>query len=109
VVEKFGIEIKSLRVSTAGYMLDFRHKVVDAAKASPLHSYSVKPYLWDPENNVSVVPPHTRIGILRQGKNDARDGRIYTTMFANPGRRFKPGDQVTLVLGDLVVEDMTIE
>jgi len=109
IAERFGIQIQSLRLSTAGYMLDFRHKVVDAEKAAYLHSYRVKPYVWDPQANVSVTPPSTKIGILRQGKNDAREGHVYTTMFANPGRRFKQGDRVTLVLGDLVVENIEIE
>lgn len=109
ITERFGIQIQSLRLSTAGYMLDFRHKVLDAKKAAYLHTYSVKPFVWDPTSNVSVTPPSTKIGILRQGKNDAREGHIYTTMFANPGRRFKQGDRVTLVLGDLVIENMEIE
>ncbi|MEW8300757.1 MAG: hypothetical protein AB2722_17015 [Candidatus Thiodiazotropha sp.] len=109
IADKFGIEIKSLRLSTVGYMLDFRHKVVDAKKAAYLHSYKIQPYVWDPKDNVSVVPPSTKVGVLRQGKNDAREGKIYTTMFANPGRRFKQGDKVTLVIGDLVIEGMKIE
>ncbi|PUB76283.1 MAG: hypothetical protein DBP03_04790 [gamma proteobacterium symbiont of Ctena orbiculata] len=109
IVDKFGVEIKSLRLSAVGYMLDFRHKVVDAKKAAYLHSYKIQPYVWDPKANISVVPPSTKVGILRQGKNDAREGNIYTTMFANPGRRFKRGDKVTLVIGDLVIEDMEIE
>ncbi|PVV16181.1 MAG: hypothetical protein B6D82_01610, partial [gamma proteobacterium symbiont of Ctena orbiculata] len=109
IVDKFGVEIKSLRLTAVGYMLDFRHKVVDAKKAAYLHSYKIKPYVWDPNDNVSVVPPSTKVGTLRQGKDNAREGNIYTTMFANPGRRFKRGDKVTLVIGDLVIEDMKIE
>jgi hypothetical protein len=110
IEEKYGIEILGIQPSAAGYMLDFRYRVVDAEKASPLFHPTVKPYLIDQKTGTSMtVPAPPKVGALRQrSAKSARTNYTSFILFANPGSQIKPSDKVTIVIGDLRIENLVV-
>jgi hypothetical protein len=109
LVRKWGIRIDGLRLTAAGYMLDFRYRVVDARKAAPLFARKVKPVLTDEASGARLavpVPPKT--GALRN--SDApKAGRTYFMFFANPGRFVAAGKLVTVTIGDFSVSGIRVD
>lgn len=106
-----GIRVEALRLSSAGYILDFRYRVVDPEKAAPLLDGKKRPYLLDGKGAQLGVPQTPILGSLRQ---TSRNGKVstnhtYFVLFANPGKYLKPGDRVTLVVGDAKLAGLTVE
>jgi len=107
---ELGIEIQSLRLVAEGYIIDFRYKAVDAAKAEILFSREVKPYMQhEASGKVITVPVPAKIGPLRQTTNKPVAGKGYFMLFGNPGRFIKSGDKVTFIFGEHRIEHLTIE
>jgi hypothetical protein len=107
---RLGVQIESVRVSAAGYMLDLRYRIIDSSKAKPLTEGSFKPYLIDETSGGKlIVPAPAKVGPLRSITKSAQPvaGRIYFVIFANPGRLVKSGGKVTLVVGDMYVGDLS--
>jgi hypothetical protein len=112
---EWGIKVLGLRVTAAGYVLDFRYKVLDPKKAAPIvqRQFSPTPYVLVERNGAKLGVPFTdKAGSLRSSvTNEAqiKRGRNYTALFANPGRHVKPGEKVTVVFGDFKAEHMTVQ
>jgi len=109
LVRKWGIRIESMRLTSAGHMLDFRYRVVDARKAKPLFERKTKPVLRDEASGVQMavpVPPKT--GALRNS-NDPKAGKTYFMFFANPGRFIAPGNRVTVTIGAFSVSGIRVD
>ena len=107
--DRWGIQIKGIRLSAAGYMLDFRYRVVDPEKAGPLFKRQIKPYLVDQANGAKfIVPTTAKLGPIRNS-NKPQSGRTYFMFFANPGRYVKAGNKVTVVIGDFRAEDLVVD
>jgi hypothetical protein len=105
-----GIEIQSLRASAHGYMIDFRYKVRDPEKAAILASREVKPYMIDQGTGAKLLIPNTpKVGPLRQMSKYADTNKVYYSLFSNPGKIVKPGSKVTVVIGELRVENLMVE
>ena len=107
--ERWGIEVVAIRESAAGYMLDFRYRVLDPAKAAPLFERKIKPYLIDEATGAKFqvpVPPKT--GALRT-TYPPKAGRTYFMFFANPGKYIKPGSRVTVVVGDFRADGLIVQ
>jgi hypothetical protein len=110
LAERWGVEVQGLRRVAAGYVLDFRYRVVDPEKAAPLFERRVKPYLEDPSTGARFqVPRPPKVGSLRQTPAAPVDNRTYFILFANPGRALEPGSRVTVVIGDFQATDVTVE
>ncbi len=108
--QRWGIEVAGIRLSAAGYMLDFRYRVLDAGKASPVLNRRVKPYLIVESNGAKLSVPNTpKLGLLRQVASGANPDRTHFMLFANPGQMVQSGNKVTLVMGDLKVEDIVVQ
>lgn len=109
--DKLGIEIVGLRRSAAGYMLDFRYRLIDPAKASQLLDRKIQPYLLDEATGAQLsVPDAPKVGQLRPtSRNNVIPGRNYYILFANPGRYLLAGSQVTLIAGDIRINHLTVE
>lgn len=106
---QWGIEIIFVRQTAAGYMLEFRYKVVDAEKAQPLFERQVKPMLTHTESGAKlIVPTPAKTGALRNS-NPPKDGQIYWMFFANPGQFVKPGERVSIAIGDFVAENLVVQ
>jgi len=111
VEARLGIRMEGLRLSAAGYILDFRYRVLDPAKAAPLLDSKIRPYLLDDASGAQLgVPDTAKLGQLRtKGRNKVVAEQGYFIMFANPGRFVQAGNKMTLVMGDLRIENLVVQ
>ena len=108
--ENWGVQTEGLRLSAAGYMLDFRFRVLAPNKAAPLLDRANKPYLLDPQSGAKlIVPAPPKVGSLRQKSGAPKRDKVYFVMFSNPGRFIKPGQKVTIVIGDFKAENLVVQ
>ena len=112
VEDKWGIRIEGLRLTANGTMLDFRYRVIDPEKATPLVRPSIKPHLIDQASGATlVVPTYPKLGpmraVVRYGAPKA--DRIYFVLFANSGGFVKTGNKVTVVIGDFRAENLVVQ
>jgi hypothetical protein len=106
---QWGIEVLYVRQTAAGYMLEFRYKVIDAQKAKALFDRQTKPLLTHAETGAKlIVPTPAKIGALRNS-NPPLDGHTYWMFFANPGKLVKSGEHVNIEIGDFLVEGLTVK
>jgi hypothetical protein len=109
IEERWGIQILGIRRTAGGFMLDFRYRVTDAEKASPLFRRQDKPYLIAQETGARLlVPSPPKTGPLRTS-DPPEEGRIYWMFFSNPGRFVPRGARVTVVIGGFRAENLTVE
>ena len=106
---QWGVEVLYVRPTAAGYMLEFRYKVLDAAKARPLFERQTKPLLTHAESGARlIVPTPAKTGALRNS-NPPLAGRTYWMFFANPGRLVQPGDHVDIDIGEFRVAGLIVQ
>lgn len=110
VPQTIGLEPQSIRLASAGYVLDFRYRVVHPERAAGVINKTTQPYLIDEATGFSVrVPAPPKIGPLRHTGNNLAAGRTYFILFANPARKIKSGDRVTVVLGEHRIEHLIVQ
>ena len=106
---EWGIEIVYVRQTSAGYMLEFRYRVLDAEKARALFERQTKPVLIHAETGARfIVPTPAKTGALRNS-NPPKGGHTYWMFFANPGKFVKAGDTVSIEIGDFVVDNLEVQ
>jgi len=112
LADKWGVEVIGMRLTSAGYMLDFRFRVLDADKALPLFEHRIKPYVVADKSDIKLpVPMAPKVGAFRptnRGKNIKAD-KTYYMVFANPDSYVKPGEKVSVVIGDFRAENLTVK
>ena len=107
--ERWGIKPLSIRPTADGFFVDFRYRIVDAEKAAPLFSPTIKPLLIDENTGaIMAVPTVPKVGSMRSTRKPLQ-GRNYAILFANPNKHIKPGHKVTVVIGDYKVEHLIVE
>ncbi len=110
--DKWGVEVIGINLTSAGYMLDFRFRVVDADKALPLFDHRIKPYVVADKSDIKLpVPMAPKVGAFRptnRGKNIKAD-KTYYMVFGNPDSYVKPGEKVSVVIGDFRAENLTVQ
>ncbi len=103
IAEKWGVELVSLRLTAAGYMIDFRFRVLDVDKSRTFFDSRIKPQLVVEKSNAKLpVPMAAKVGAFRttnRGRNIKPD-KTYYIVFANPDAHVKSGETVTMVVGD---------
>jgi hypothetical protein len=103
IAEKWGVELVSLRLTAAGYMIDFRFRVLDVEKSKAFFDSRIKPQLVVEKSNAKLpVPIAAKVGAFRttnRGRNIKPD-KTYYIVFANPDAHVKSGETVTMVVGD---------
>ena len=105
-----GIRVLSIRQSAAGYMLDFRYKVLNPEKAALFLDRSSRPRLHVLKNgSILQVPVSAKIGPLRQSAQLAKAGKNYFMFFVNPGQMVKSGDKVKVNIGDFESKILIVE
>jgi hypothetical protein len=108
IAQRWGIHIETMRLASGGYMLEFRYRILDAGKAQPLFDRGTRPRMHDDASAFeSAVPNMPTTGALRS-TNDAKAGRTYFMVFANPGRFIKAGGAVTVTIGDFRVSGIPV-
>ncbi len=106
---QWGVEVLGVRQTAAGYMLEFRYRVLDAARAKPLFERRTKPVLVDEQSGLSlVVPTPPKTGALRNS-NPPLAGHTYWMFFGNPGGFVRPGRRVSVVIGDFRAEGIVVQ
>ena len=106
---KWGVEVLYVRQTAAGYMLEFRYKVVDSEKAKPLFLRQTKPRLTHVESGAKlIVPTPAKTGALRNSNPPLAD-HTYWMFFANPGKFVQAGEHVNIEIGDFVVEGLVVQ
>jgi protein SCO1/2 len=109
LVRRWGIQVESLRLVSAGYMLDFRYRVIDAQKAKPLFVRKTKPVMRDEATGMELaVPVPAKTGALRNS-NDPKAGRSYFMFFGNPGRQIAAGASLSLTIGAFEVRGLRVQ
>ena len=110
VEEQLGVRIRGVRLSAAGFMLDLRYRVLDAAKAAPFLNRKLAPYLQASTGTRLGVAASPKIGPLRSTQRGAIHlDRDYAMLFGNPGRYLRSGSKITLVIGEQKIENLTVE
>lgn len=108
LAEKWGVEVVGLRRSAAGYMLDFRYKVLDPEKAAPLFVRANKPVAVHHATGARMqIHSPAKTGPLRP-TNPPQAGRTYFMFFANAQGIVQAGDLVTVEIG-LFAADVVVE
>jgi hypothetical protein len=107
--KKWGITILGIRLTANGYLLDFRYRVNDPDKASPLFSRQLKPFLVDQATGAKFfVPNPPKVGSLRATRKPEAN-RNYFILFANPAGYVKKGNKVKVIVGDFKAEDLIVK
>ncbi len=107
--DKWGIEVLSLRRTAGDFMVDFRYRVHDAEKAAPLFDGQTHPCIIDEATGAKfIVPDPPKVGQLRTTRKPVAD-KNYFMIFANPGQLMKAGSKISVIVGDLKIEHLTLE
>ena len=111
LAEKWGVKLISLNLTAAGYMMDFRFRVLDVNKALTLFDHRIKPYVVVERSGAKLpVPMAAKVGAFRptnRGKNIKADKNYYM-VFGNPDHHVKSGEKVSVVIGDFKAENITV-
>jgi hypothetical protein len=111
IADKWGIELLSLHLTAAGYMIDFRFKVLDLEKAKIFFDHRIKPHLKVEKSNAKLpIPMAAKVGAFRatnRGKN-IKANKTYYMVFGNPDAHVKSGEKVTMVIGDFKAKNLTV-
>jgi len=107
--EDYGIKLESVNLIAADIMVQMRYRVIDPLKAHRIINRKVKPFMIDQATGVKYdVPRAPKVGTLRYTGSNLTAGRAYNIMFANPGRSVKRGSEITVVIGDLRLENLKV-
>jgi len=105
----WGIDSLRVKVVESGELIRFTWRVLDAEKAAPLNDKKAEPLLLDSQAGVKlVVPSMEKVGQLRQS-SAPEAGKSYWMAFSNPGRKVKPGDPVSVVIGQFHAIGLVVE
>jgi hypothetical protein len=105
----WGIDTVHVRSTASGSLVRFSYRVLDADKAKILNSKQATPYLVDEKDGLALqVPVMEQVGQLRQVAAP-QNGRDYWMAFSNKGRYLKPGNHVTLMVGNLRISGLVVE
>jgi hypothetical protein len=111
--DDLGVELVGVRLSGAEFLIDVRYRVTDVARAQPLLERKLIPVLVNQANGDRYyIPQVPKVGQLRQSatsKQPAQAGKVYFMLFANPDRRLRIGEKVTLHAGDSTFKDLVVQ
>jgi hypothetical protein len=96
LVARSGVRVVRVTASGGGGLLDLRYQVVDPDAAAAVHAAAAPPALVD-ERTGGVIAG-LFMGHMHHGR--AKAGVTYYLVFTNPGNAVRPGDRVSVVLGD---------
>lgn len=106
---QWGVEILFVRQAAAGYMLEFRYRVLDAEKAMPLFDRQSKPMMTHAKSGAKlVVPTPAKTGALRNSNLPIK-GKTYWMFFANPGKLVKSGEHVAVEINKFFVDGLVVQ
>jgi hypothetical protein len=105
----WGVDSLRVKAAESGELIRFSWHVLDPDKAAPLNDKKAEPFLLDSQAGVKlVVPMMEKVGQLRQASTPVAD-KSYWMAFSNPGRKVKPGDFVSVVIGQFHAIGLVVE
>ena len=105
----WGVDSLKVKYTESGEIIRFSYRVLDPAKAAPLNDKKAEPFLYDPQAGVKlVVPQMEKVGQLRQSSTPIA-GKSYWMAFSNSGRRVRPGDRVSVEIGQFHAINLAVE
>jgi len=110
--DAWGVEPIHLRVTAAGYMVEFRYKILDVEKALILASRKREdfPYLQSLKSKAKLsVPYGSTVGFLKSNRRFHKKGKNYIAMFSNEGQHLLPGDKVKVQIKDQLSQELTVQ
>lgn len=112
-LEDFGVELVAVRLSGADFLIDVRYRVRDVAKAQALLERKIHPVLVnEATGDRFYIPQAPKVGTLRQSatsKQPAQLDKVYFMLFANPDRKLRAGEKVTLHAGESTVRGLLVQ
>jgi len=112
-LEDLGVELVGVRLSGADFLIDVRYRVKDVAKAQALLERKVHPVLVnEATGDRYYVPQAPKLGSLRQSataKQPVQLDKVYFMLFANPDRKLRSGEKVTLHAGESTVQGLVVQ
>lgn len=112
-LEDLGVELVGIRLSGADFLIDVRYRVKDVAKAQALMERKVHPVLVnEATGDRFYVPQAPKLGSLRQSataKQPVQLDKVYFMLFANPDRKLRSGEKVTLHAGESTVKGLVVQ
>ncbi|MCP4874943.1 MAG: hypothetical protein GY896_05640 [Gammaproteobacteria bacterium] len=109
-LQDWGIEPIHLRVSTGGFMIEFRYRVIDKDKAVVLSNRKHKPVLNSLKSKARLaVPFFPTVGFIKSNRKYLKEGKNYTMMFSNENRHLLSGDLVTIQARDEESPILTVQ
>jgi len=107
---QWGVQLHGIRLTAAGYMVDFRYRVTDPDKAMALRQRGEKAILIDQASGTELpVTTFTKLGRMRSTGSKPQVDKVYPIMFTNIGRRIQQGSEVTVVIGEFRAENLVVE
>jgi hypothetical protein len=108
--ERWGVESQGISLTAADHLMVFRYRVVDPDKASGLMIRKDIPYFIHQATGQKVpVFRAAKVGRMQQTGTKPKADRVYSVLFNNPGKLVKPGQKVTVVIGNFKIEDMIVQ
>jgi hypothetical protein len=105
----WGVDELKVKYTESGEIVRFSYRVLDPAKAATLNDKKKQPFLYDPQARVKlVVPQMEKVGQLRQSSAPIA-GKTYWMAFSNNGRRVRPGDRVSVEIGQFQAINLVVE
>lgn len=112
-LEDFGVELIAVRLSGADFLIDVRYRVRDVAKAQALLERKIHPVLVnEATGDRFYIPQAPKVGSLRQSatsKQPAQLDKVYFMLFANPDRKLRAGEKVTLHAGESTIRGLLVQ
>ncbi len=111
--KQWGVKLYGIRWTAGGYMLEMKFRVLEPDKAFPLLKRQTQRYVIVKKSGAVLEVPFTqKLGSLKssvRASNMVKPDHNYIALFANPGKHVAPGDKVTLVIGNFMAEDLTVQ
>jgi hypothetical protein len=106
MIQRFGAQVVGATIK--GPLIDVEFQVVEPEKAGPVLLPGTDRYLIDASGTTLRPPSGPRGGLVRTVPGMIGMGR-YLASFVNTGGRVKPGDKVSLVVGDYRVDNVAVK
>jgi hypothetical protein len=101
--DRYGARVDLVGLTAVGGLLELRFTVLDKDKADPLF-HDEKPNLLLEASGTVLTPP-----VDRAHKMVLLNGASYFMLYANAGNVAHTGDKVSVVMGDIRLEHLTIK
>jgi hypothetical protein len=105
----WGIDNILVKQVASGSLVRFSYRVVDPNKARILNDEKLTPQLIDEASRAALqIPVMDKVGKLRQTATP-ESGREYWMVFSNKGGYVKPGNRVSVVIGNFQLHGLIVQ